>query len=270
MTPTRMRYALGVEYDGLGYCGWQRQPERLSIQETLETALSGIGSEPINVIAAGRTDRGVHACAQVIHFDTEAQRPLTAWVRGVNALLPPGIAILWAHPVSPEFHARFSARSRSYRYLLLNHPVRPALMAGKLGWYHHELDLDLMRQGARFLLGKQDFSVFRAAECQAKTPLKTLLQAEVAQDGPVFSFSFTADAFLQHMVRNMVGALVMVGRGNEAPAWILELLKSRNRTLAAPTFSPDGLYLTGVGYEAHWNLPQQTSRCDSMLRHGNP
>ncbi len=264
-----MRYALGVEYDGSGYYGWQRQPECLSIQEALESALTGIASEPISVIAAGRTDRGVHACGQVVHFDTQAQRPLTAWVRGVNALLPSGIAVLWAHPVEPEFHARFSAHSRSYQYLLLNHPVRPALMAGKLGWYHHRLDLDRMRQGAQFLLGQHDFSAFRAAECQAKTPLKTLLQADVMQYGPVFRFSFKADAFLQHMVRNMVGALVAVGHGNEAPSWILELLKSRNRTLAAPTFSPDGLYLTGVGYEAHWHLPQHTSRCDSMLGSGN-
>jgi tRNA pseudouridine38-40 synthase len=263
-----MRYALGVEYDGSGYCGWQRQPERLSIQEALESALSGIASETISVIAAGRTDRGVHACGQVVHFDTQAQRPLTAWVRGVNALLPPGIAVLWAHPVPQEFHARFSAHSRSYQYLLLNYPVRPALMAGKLGWYHHTLNLDRMQQAARFLLGKQDFSAFRAAECQAKTPLKTLLQAEVRQDGSVFRFSFTADAFLQHMVRNMVGALVAVGYGSEEPAWILELLKSRNRTLAARTFSPDGLYLTGVGYEAKWHLPQQTSRCDSLLSPG--
>ncbi|NDU92445.1 MAG: tRNA pseudouridine(38-40) synthase TruA [Ferrovum sp.] len=265
-----MRYALGVEYDGSGYCGWQRQLDRLSVQEALESALSGIANETISVIAAGRTDRGVHACGQVIHFDTQVQRPLTAWVRGVNALLPSGIAILWAHPVPQTFHARFSAHSRSYQYLLLNHPVRPALMAGKLGWYHHKLDLDRMQQGAQFLLGPQDFSAFRAAECQAKTPLKTLLQAEVRQDGPVFRFSFTADAFLQHMVRNMVGALVTVGHGQKTPRWIAELLVSRDRTLAAPTFSPDGLYLTGVGYETHWQLPQQTSRCDSMLRPGNP
>ncbi len=263
-----MRYALGVEYDGSGYCGWQRQPDRSSIQEALESAVSAIASEAVSVVAAGRTDRGVHACGQVVHFDTTAARPLTAWVRGVNALLSPGIAVLWAHPVPQAFHARFSAHSRSYQYLLLNHPVRPALMAGKLGWYHQPLDLDRMRQGARFLLGQQDFSAFRSAECQAKTPLKTLLQAEVTREGPVLRFSFTADAFLQHMVRNMVGALVAVGGGREAPSWIQELLQARNRTLAAPTFSPDGLYLTGVGYEAHWHLPQHASRCDAMLKTG--
>ncbi len=260
-----MRYALGVEYDGSAYCGWQRQPDRLSIQEVLESALSGIACESVEAIAAGRTDRGVHACSQVIHFDTLAQRPLSAWVRGVNALLPTSIAVLWAHRVPEEFHARFSAHSRSYQYLLLNHPVRTALMAGKMGWYHHQLDLDQMRQGAQFLLGRQDFSAFRAAECQAKTPLKTLFQVEVTQDGSVFKFSFTADAFLQHMVRNMVGALVSIGAGREKPSWIQELLKSRNRTFAAPTFSPDGLYLTGVGYEAHWQLPQHTSRCDESI-----
>ncbi len=260
-----MRYALGVEYDGSAYCGWQRQPDRLSIQEVLESALSGIASETVEAIAAGRTDRGVHACSQVIHFDTQAQRPLSAWVRGVNALLPTNIAVLWAHRVPEEFHARFSAHSRTYQYLLLNHPVRPALMSGKMGWYHRRLNLEKMQQGAQFLLGQQDFSAFRAAECQAKTPVKTLFQADVTEDGSVFKFSFTADAFLQHMVRNMVGALVFVGAGRENPSWIHELLKSRNRIFAAPTFSPDGLYLTGVGYEAHWQLPQQSSRCDESI-----
>ncbi|MBU6504941.1 MAG: tRNA pseudouridine(38-40) synthase TruA [Betaproteobacteria bacterium] len=255
-----MRFALGVEYDGSGFCGWQRQPDQASVQGALESALGGIAGEPVTVVAAGRTDRGVHASGQVVHFDTQASRPLTAWVRGANALLPAGIAVLWAHPVPDSFHARFCATRRSYQYLLLNHPVRNALMQGKWGWFHQTLDLGLMREAARMLLGTHDFSAFRAAECQAKSPVKTLAQADIAANGPLLQFSFTADAFLQHMVRNMVGALVAVGAGREAPAWLGTLLESRDRTRGAPTFPPDGLYLTGVGYADDWQLPAPATR----------
>jgi tRNA pseudouridine38-40 synthase len=266
-----MRIALGIEYDGSGFCGWQRQPDQLTVQQALETALSAIAAHPVTAVAAGRTDAGVHASQQVVHFDTEASRPLTAWVRGANAVLPPGIAVLWSHPVPDEFHARFSARSRSYQYRLLNHPVRPALMARKLGWYHHPLDVERMRQAAQFLLGRHDFSAFRSAECQAKTPIKTLALADIRRHGALVTFSFTADAFLQHMVRNMVGALVAVGMGREAPEWLGELLASRNRALAAPTFLPDGLYLTAVDYEDRWRLPLEKNRFhDLLLRPDEP
>ena len=261
-----MRIALGVEYDGTAFCGWQRQPGKASVQEALETAVSAIAMENVNVVCAGRTDSGVHASAQVVHFDAPIERPLTAWVRGVNGLLPTTVAVLWAHPVPNEFHARFEAHNRSYLYRLLNHSVRPALMAGKLGWYHHPLDLGLMREGAQYLLGRHDFSAFRSSECQAKTPVKTLHVAAVSQRGALFAFSFTADAFLQHMVRNMVGALLAVGAGREKPQWIEEVLTSRNRRLNAATFSPDGLILTGVGYDPKWQLPAFQDRwIDSPL-----
>ncbi|MDE2341804.1 MAG: tRNA pseudouridine(38-40) synthase TruA [Betaproteobacteria bacterium] len=255
-----MRFALGVEYDGSGFCGWQRQPDQPSVQEALETALGAIAGEPVTVVAAGRTDSGVHASGQVVHFDTQAHRPLTAWVRGTNALLPGGVAVLWAQPVPDSFHARFCAVRRSYQYLLLNHAVRNALMQGKWGWFHQPLDLERMREAARLLLGTHDFSAFRAAECQAKSPVKTLTQAEISIHGSLLRFSFTADAFLQHMVRNMVGALVAVGAGRSAPSWLGSLLESRDRTRGAPTFPPDGLYLTGVGYADEWQLPPPSTR----------
>ncbi len=250
-----MRIALGVEYDGRPFSGWQRQTHVSSVQQALETALSGVAGEPIHVVAAGRTDRGVHALAQVVHFDTVAHRPLTAWIRGSNALLPPEVAVLWAREVPEAFHARFSAQFRSYDYLLLNHPVRPALMQGLWGWHHQPLTLEAMRQGASLLLGKHDFSAFRAAECQARTPVKLLHEARVEQLGRRFRFSFRADAFLHHMVRNMVGALVAVGAGRNEPEWITYLLSCKDRTLAAPTFSAEGLYLKEVGYAPEWNLP---------------
>ena len=255
-----MRIALGVEYDGSGFCGWQRQPGLASVQEALETALGAVAGGAVGVVAAGRTDRGVHASGQVVHFDTQAERPVTAWVRGANALLPPGVAVLWAHPVPDAFHARFSAVSRSYHYLLLNHPVRNALMQGKWGWFHQPLDLARMREAVLLLPGTHDFSAFRAAECQAKTPVKTLHQAEVFRCGPLLQFRFTADAFLQHMVRNMVGALVAVGAGRREPGWVAQLLQCRDRTQGAPTFPADGLYLTGVGYPADWHLPGPATR----------
>ncbi len=238
-----MRIALGLEYDGAAFSGWQTQPQGNTVQDALERALAEIAGTLVRVMCAGRTDAGVHAAAQVVHFDAPAARPENAWVRGVNAHLPDSIAVRWAREVPDEFHARFSARSRSYRYVLYNHVVRPALLHGRVGWFHLPLDVE------------QDFSAFRAAECQAKTPVKTLHQAEVRREGDCVIFDFRASAFLHHMVRNMVGALVYVGKGAHAPDWITELLASRDRSLAAPTFSPHGLYLSGVEYEAHWQLP---------------
>ncbi len=251
-----MRIALGVEYDGSPYSGWQSQPDVPNIQDSLQAALSGIAGESVSVVAAGRTDAGVHALEQVVHFDTGAERPLSAWVRGTNALLPASIAVLWAQPVPDEFHARFSAQARSYRYLLINRPVRTALQHGKAGWFHAPLDVGQMREAAQHLLGEHDFSAFRASECQAKTPVKNLAQLDIRKDGDVMVFDLTANAFLHHMVRNIVGCLVYVGKGKHPPEWMKEILESRNRSLAAPTFAPDGLYLRHITYDAKWGLRQ--------------
>ena len=253
-----MRVALGVEYDGSAYNGWQCQPNVPSVQDTLQKALGGIAGEAITVTAAGRTDTGVHALEQVVHFDTDVERPLSAWVRGTNALLPDSIAVLWAHAVPEEFHARFSAQARSYRYLLLNRPIRSAVQHGKAGWFHAPLDLEAMREAAQFLLGEHDFSSFRASECQARTPVKTLTQLDIRPHGDTVIFDLTANAFLHHMVRNIVGSLVYVGKGKHPPQWLQEVLNSRSRAHAAPTFAPDGLYLRRISYEAKWGLPQRS------------
>jgi len=210
---------------------------------------------PVRVIAAGRTDTGVHALVQVVHFETMTDRPLSAWVRGVNAGLPPSVRVLWALPVEDDFHARFSARQRYYQYLLFDQAVAPAILAGKVGWFHQPLDVAAMAEAATHLIGEHDFSAFRAAECQAKSPIRTLQQAEVRREGQAILFEFSGNAFLHHQVRNMVGALVYVGKGSQPPVFIHELLQSKDRRLAPPTFSPDGLYLSGVGYESHWGLP---------------
>lgn len=251
-----MRIALGLEYCGTAFHGWQSQAAGGTVQDALEQALAFIASEPVGVICAGRTDAGVHATHQVVHFDTPVDRPLSAWVRGVNANLPEGVAVRWAQPVSDEFHARFSARGRRYRYLLLNRPQRPGLWQGRVGWHHADLDLAAMQSAAVCLLGEHDFSAFRAAECQAKSPVKTLWRADVRQAGDLFVFDFEASAFLHHMVRNLVGSLVYVGKGTQAPAWIEQLLAERDRKRAAPTFAAAGLYFRGPIYEPHWGLPE--------------
>jgi tRNA pseudouridine38-40 synthase len=251
-----MRIALGVEYDGSPYYGWQSQTGGRTVQDTLQNALGRIAEEQISIIAAGRTDTGVHALEQVVHFDTQSQRPLTAWVRGVNALLPASVAVLWAHPVPDEFHARFSARGRSYRYLLVNRESRSALHAGKVGWFHAPLDITLMQAAAQHLIGEHDFSAFRAAECQAKSPVKHVQQLDIRRQGAMLIFDVSADAFLHHMVRNMVGCLVYVGKGKYPPDWMADVLAGRERSLAAPTFAPDGLYLRRISYDTRWKLPQ--------------
>jgi tRNA pseudouridine38-40 synthase len=262
------RWALGVEYDGRCFHGWQSQgpaPHATgdrpvgavlpTIQEAVENALSQIADRPIQVVCAGRTDAGVHATGQVVHFDTTAHRPDTAWVRGVNALLPEVCAVRWARPVPEDFHARFSATGRHYRYLLLNRPERPAVFAGRIGWFHRPLDVALMAAAARSILGTHDFSAFRAAECQANSPVRTVTEAHIVRHGDWLVFDFAANAFLQHMIRNLVGALVHIGKGGAPPALMAELLAQKQRTLAPPTFMPDGLYLTGVDYDMALGLP---------------
>ncbi len=252
---SHMRFALGLEYDGALFHGWQSQADRSGVQDALQQALGAIACEPVSVVAAGRTDSGVHATLQVVHFDSAAEREDSAWVRGVNAHLPPAVAVRWVQSVSGDFHARFSAHGRHYSYLLLDRPVRPALLAGRVGWYHRPLALAPMREAAQGLLGTHDFSAFRAAECQAKSPIKTLSRIEISRMDDIIRFDLHADAFLQHMVRNVVGALVYVGNGRRPASWLAELLAGRDRTRAAPTFAASGLYLTGVDYETRWNLP---------------
>jgi len=251
-----VRIALGIEYAGNAFEGWQSQSHGRTVQDALERALGIIAGEPVRLHAAGRTDTGVHATAQVAHFDTVVCRPMTAWVRGANTWLPPGVAIRWAVEVDKSFHARYLAYERSYRYLLHDVPVRPAVLAGRVGWFHLPLDVEKMAAAAVQLCGKHDFSSFRAASCQAKTPVRIMSEARVVREGGIITFDFSANGFLQHMVRNLVGALVMVGKGERAPQWIGELLTACERAKGAPTFAPDGLYLCGVSYPPHWPLPE--------------
>ncbi|MGE5525255.1 MAG: tRNA pseudouridine(38-40) synthase TruA [Rhodospirillaceae bacterium] len=252
---TIRRIALGLEYDGSAFCGWQTQPSGGAVQNHVERALAGIAGVPVETICAGRTDAGVHATAQVVHFDTEVERPDTAWVRGGNALLPASVAITWARRVSGDFHARYSALRRSYRYVLLNRPVRPAVDANRVGWFHLPLDVDRMNAAARDLIGEHDFSAFRSSECQAKSPVRTLHALEIRRVGDYVVMDFSANAFLHHMVRNIVGALVYVGKGAQEPGWLGQLLAGRDRTRAAPTFDAAGLYLSGVEYDPAFGLP---------------
>lgn len=251
-----MRVALGLEYCGTAFRGWQSQAGGGTVQDALEAALALIAGQPVGTLCAGRTDAGVHATQQVVHFDAPVERPLSAWVRGVNTHLPDGVAVRWAQPVSDDFHARFCAHGRRYRYLLLNRPQRPGLWQGRVGWFHGPLDLPAMQDACARLPGEHDFSAFRAAGCQAKSPVKLMTQATVRRNGALLVFDFAASAFLHHMVRNLVGTLVHIGKGAQSPDWIDELLQMKDRTLAAPTFSPDGLYFRGPLYEACWGLPE--------------
>ena len=249
------RIAIGLEYDGRGFCGWQTQPSGCGIQDALERAISHIHGAPVQTLVAGRTDAQVHATAQVVHFDATQARSEQAWVRGVNSHLPDGVAVLWAKPVPAEFDARKSALERTYRYVLLNRPVRPALLAGRVGWVFGALDVSAMADAAKILVGTHDFSAFRAAECQARTPVREMRQVGVVRIGDFVIFDFRANAFLHHQIRNMVGALVWVGRGRRPASWVAELLASRDRTRGAATFMPDGLYLSGVRYDDRFGLP---------------
>ena len=250
-----MRIALGLEYNGASYCGWQSQSGGCGVQDALEMAIKSIVGHEVRTHAAGRTDTGVHALMQVVHFDTETIRPETAWVRGVNAFLPDTIRVVWAKQVEEAFHARFSAAQRRYQYLLVNQPIAPAIQADRAGWYHMPLDIEAIGKALAYLQGEHDFSAFRASECQAKSPIKNLQIATVKKNAEWIVFEFAANAFLHHQVRNMVGALVYVGKGNYSPEFIKELLDQKDRTLSPPTFSAKGLYLVGVKYHENWGLP---------------
>lgn len=256
-----MRVALGVEYDGSAFYGWQSQPGGTTVQDSLEQALGIIADAPVRVHCAGRTDTGVHALCQIAHFDAPTVRPLNAWVRGVNAHLPPTVVVRWAQEVSDDFHARFSAQGRHYRYLLLNRPQRPALWASFAGWYHQPLDVVAMQAASAHLIGEHDFSAFRAAECQAKSPIKTLYKATLQAHGDWLIFDFHANAFLHHMIRNIVGTLVYVGKGAHASDWVRDLLEARCRAEAAPTFSPAGLYFAGADYDPVHALTGKIEAC---------
>jgi len=251
---------IGLEYQGQGFYGWQAQPRLATLQGCVEAALSEIAAHPVRAHAAGRTDRGVHAGLQIVHFDTDANRPPNAWVRGVNHLLPETVAVLWAQPVSPDFHARFSAYARHYRYILLNHPIRSALMAGRVGWCHRPLDIEAMRGAAKSLLGEHDFSCFRSRQCQAKSPFKTIYRLTLERYAELIVIDISANAFLHHMVRNIVGALIFIGQGRQPASWLTYLLETKDRRCAAPTFMADGLYFLGADYPAPFKLHYATYR----------
>ena len=275
------RIVLGIQYDGGPWQGWQTQRHGQTVQDALEAALLRFALVPLAVVCAGRTDSGVHALEQVVHFDTDVSRDVASWVRGVNAFLPDSIAVRWACELPPHiaiaaeptppgipeaglpyareggFHARFSATARTYHYLLYNHPVRSPLLSGRAGWVFRPLTLQRMRDGAQHLVGTHDFSSFRSIECQAKSPVRSMHSLDIVQSGDMFMFTLRANAFLHHMVRNIIGSLIAVGQGKQDPAWIADVLAQRDRSKAAPTFMADGLYLARVDYPAQWRLPQQ-------------
>lgn len=255
-----MRIALGVEYDGTDYCGWQRLKADVSVQGALETALSRVAAHPVEVSCSGRTDAGVHGRCQVVHFDTEAVRDMRGWVLGASSNLPASIAVLWAQPVLASFHARYAARSRRYRYHLLNRPVRAALDARYVTWERLPLDAARMHEAAQALLGEHDFSAFRALSCQATHPRRRMLSVSVSRQDDQVLVEVEANAFLHHMVRNIVGSLLMIGRGQRPVTWMGELLAGCDRQLAGPTAPASGLTFVGPRYEAHWGLPAEVSR----------
>jgi tRNA pseudouridine38-40 synthase len=250
-----MRIALGLEYDGAPFCGWQHQPTGCGVQDHVERALSAFADSPVQTVAAGRTDAGVHARAQVLHFDTRAVREESAWVRGPNSTLASAIRILWARQVPEDFHARHRARGRTYQYLLADDAVAPGLLHAKVGWFHRPLDVCAMHEAAQALVGEHDFSSFRDAQCQARTPVRTVSAAGVARHGSLVVVNIQANAFLHHMVRNIVGSLVYVGAGRQPPEWIARLRDCRDRRQAAPTFAPHGLYLSAIDYDPCYGLP---------------
>ncbi len=249
------RIALGLAYDGTPWLGWQTQPGGRTVQDRLEAALARFLVAPVNTICAGRTDTGVHALEQVVHLDSPVERRMESWVRGLNALLPPSIRVQWAQEVDEAFHARFSAQSRCYFYVLRSHRIASPILHGKVGWLHRPLELAPMQAAAAHLLGQHDFSAFRSSECQAANPIRRLEQLVISQQGDLFIFKFRANAFLHHMVRNLMGALVEVGKGKFPPEWVIELLASRDRRQAPATFSPAGLYLARAEYPSEFGLP---------------
>lgn len=256
--PDGVRIALGVEYAGARYCGWQTQlnPARRSVQETLEHALSRVADCPVTTVCAGRTDAGVSASGQVVHFDCPNSRPPAAWVKGVNSHLPDDICVRWSASVAGDFHARFSATARRYRYFIYNSPVRSAVGSGAFTWHSWPLDAERMHEDAQHLIGELDFSSFRAAGCQSRTPMRNVHAISVERRGELVVIDVTANAFLHHMVRNIAGVLMAVGAGRQSPGWTLDVLAARDRRVAGMTAPPNGLYLVDVSYPEHFGLPR--------------
>lgn len=253
------RIALGIEYDGSAYCGWQSQKGVATVQQTLEQALSKIANTLTLAQCAGRTDTGVHGLGQVVHIDTDADREMRAWVFGTNANLPADISVQWAMPVSHDFHARFSAIRRTYRYHILNQSSRSAALANKVVWECRKLDLLRMQEAAKHLLGEHDFSAYRSLQCQAKSPIRTMHRVDVSQRGPLITIEVEANAFLHHMVRNIAGVLMEIGMGRENTDWTRDVLETRDRTQGGVTARPEGLFLTRVTYPEEFGLPQYSS-----------
>jgi tRNA pseudouridine38-40 synthase len=259
-----VRVVLGVSYNGQNYQGWQSQLSGQTVQDKLEKALGVFTTQRVSTLCAGRTDAGVHALMQVVHFDTDRERDAHSWVRGTNSNLPRDIAVQWAVLTENSFHCRASATSRRYAYVLLESQVRPSVEVGRVGWTFRPLNLAAMRKAAEILLGEHDFSSFRAAQCQALSPIKTILEISLHQRGAYWRMEFEANAFLHHMIRNIMGCLVQIGQGAKPPAWMAEVLAARDRKAAAPTFSPDGLYFLGPRYDPKWGIPERTPAYDGL------
>lgn len=250
-----MRIALGIEYNGHGFYGWQTQHGLVTVQSSLEKALSHIANEPIHLFCAGRTDANVHATGQVVHFDTHAKRHIDAWIWGTNAHLPASIVVKWAKHVDYSFHARFSALTRRYRYIIYNNPIRPAILSHRVTWHYYPLDVDRMREAGKYLLGEHDFSSLRSSQCNSKTPMRNIKEFTVTRQGDFVMIEIEANAFLHHMVRNIVGVMFKIGSQYRDPAWIKEVLQAKNRRAAAETAPADGLYLTKVTYPEPYIFP---------------
>ena len=249
------RFAAGLEYDGRAYSGWQFQPGLQTVQDVVQRALSRVADAPVACVCAGRTDAGVHALAQVVHFDSAAVRSERGWRLGANSYLPADVSVAWLREVPEQFHARFSATARSYRYLVFNRDSRPALAAGRATWERRPLDAARMHAAAQALVGEHDFSAFRAVECQAKSPLRRVERLDVTRNAEWLTLAITANAFLHHMVRNVAGLLLSVGHGESPPERVLAVLASRDRKINAATAPPDGLYLSAVRYPSGFGLP---------------
>jgi len=259
------RIAIGVEYDGARYAGWQRQAEVVSVQAELERALASVADHPVEVTCGGRTDAGVHGVGQVAHFDTRSERSMRGWALGANTLLPPDVAVTWAVPVPAAFHARYTALSRTYRYVILNRSVRPALLRQRVCWIHRPLDAGAMHGAAQCLVGEHDFSAFRAAECQSRTATRRVDSVAVSRQGELLFIEITANAFLHHMVRNVAGSLIAVGTGDQPGDWLAAVLASRDRRRAGITAPAGGLYFLRIDYPPEFALPATSSGPWAMI-----
>ncbi len=267
-----MRVALGLSYAGQSYEGWQSQASGKTVQDHLEKALATFTGQSVSTLCAGRTDSGVHGLQQVVHFDTPLDRDMSSWVRGTNTYLPADIAVQWAQAVPPDFHCRASAIARRYVYICLESPVRPSLEIGRVGWVFRPMQLQPMQEAAQHLLGEHDFTSFRASSCQALSPVKTLHCIHIQRIGKrsgsaYWRFDFAGNAFLHHMIRNLMGCFVAIGQGAKPPGWMGEVLAARDRKAAAPTFAPDGLYFAGPVYDPKWGLPPDSPSYDWLPGH---